>query len=123
MSTTENMRFFFKGLDVDAMTRDYIEKKLSTLDKFIENILKSEVEIDLDKKGKFTNLGDYTENANDYLSKIVAQVWNIYENKKTKENSLDFDDLLVKATKLLKDNLEIRKIYQDRWEYIHIEFL
>ena len=53
MSTTENMRFFFKGLDVDAMTRDYIEKKLSTLDKFIENILKSEVEIDLDKKGKF----------------------------------------------------------------------
>ena len=80
----------------------------------IKNIISRE-------KGKFTNLGDYTENANDYLSKIVAQVWNIYENKKTKENSLDFDDLLVKATKLLKDNLEIRKIYQDRWEYIHID--
>ena len=73
------------------------------------------------EKGKFTNIKDYTENANDYLSKIVAQVWNIYENKKTKENSLDFDDLLVKATKLLKDNLEIRKTYQDRWEYIHID--
>ncbi|MEI7426343.1 MAG: 3'-5' exonuclease, partial [Candidatus Moraniibacteriota bacterium] len=80
----------------------------------IKNIISRE-------KGKFTNLKDYSENANDYLSKIVAQVWNIYENKKTKENSLDFDDLLVKATKLLKDNLEIRKIYQERWEYIHID--
>ena len=53
MSTTENMRFFFKGLGVDALTRAYVEKRLSTLDKFIDNILKSEVEIDLDKKGKF----------------------------------------------------------------------
>ena len=53
MSTTENMRFFFKGLEVDALTRAYIEKRLGTLDKFIDNILKSEVEVDLDKKGKF----------------------------------------------------------------------
>ncbi|EKE18802.1 MAG: ribosome-associated factor Y [uncultured bacterium] len=53
MSTTENMRFFFKGLEIDQTTREYIEKRLSTLDKFIDNIIKSEVEIDLDKKGKF----------------------------------------------------------------------
>lgn len=53
MSTTENMRFFFKGVAVDEVTRGYIEKRISTLDKFIDNILKSEVEIDLDKKGKF----------------------------------------------------------------------
>ncbi|NTW27320.1 MAG: ribosome-associated translation inhibitor RaiA [Candidatus Moranbacteria bacterium] len=53
MSTVENMRFFFKGLEVDAITRGYVEKRLSTLDKFADDILKSEVEIDLDKKGKF----------------------------------------------------------------------
>lgn len=53
MSTTENMRFFFKGVAVDEKTRNYIEKRISTLDKFIDNILKSEVEVDLDKKGKF----------------------------------------------------------------------
>lgn len=53
MSTTENMRFFFKGVEIDVTTKEYIEKRLSTLDKFIDNILKSEVEIDLDKKGKF----------------------------------------------------------------------
>lgn len=53
MTTTENMRFLFKGLAVDDVTREYIEKRLSTLDKFVDDILKSEVEIDLDKKGKF----------------------------------------------------------------------
>lgn len=53
MSTTENMRFFFKGLEIDGTTRDYIEKRLGTMDKFIDSITKSEVEIELDKKGKF----------------------------------------------------------------------
>ena len=53
MSTTENMSFFFKGLEIDERTREYVEKRLSTLDRFVENILKAEVEIDLDKKGKF----------------------------------------------------------------------
>ena len=82
--------------------------------KRIKNIISRE-------KGKFTHLNEYTENANDFLGKIVARVWNLYEKKKTKENSLDFDDLLLKSVKLLKDNIEIRKIYQERWEYIHVD--
>jgi DNA helicase-2/ATP-dependent DNA helicase PcrA len=45
----------------------------------------------------------------------------LYEKQKTKENSLDFDDLLLKATKLLQDNETIRKIYQEKWQYIHID--
>jgi len=82
--------------------------------KKIRNIISRE-------KGKFTHLADYAETKNDYLSKVVAQVWNIYEKKKKQENSLDFDDLLLKATKLLKDNEAIRKIYQEKWEYIHVD--
>ncbi|MFA6324822.1 MAG: UvrD-helicase domain-containing protein [Candidatus Paceibacterota bacterium] len=80
------------------------------------------------EKGKFTKMSEYIESYNspnafgsNYLNKVVAQVWNLYEKKKTKENSLDFDDLLLKATILLKDNEEIRKIYQEKWEYIHID--
>jgi DNA helicase-2/ATP-dependent DNA helicase PcrA len=77
------------------------------------------------EKGKFTELVDYEIASNDpssgYMAKIVAEVWGLYEKKKEKENSLDFDDLLLKATKLLKENLEVRKIYQDRWQYIHID--
>ena len=43
MSATENMRFFFKGIEIDGKTREYIKKRLETLDKFAENILKSQV--------------------------------------------------------------------------------
>lgn len=86
--------------------------------KKIKNIISRE-------KGKFTYLADYAERESDpgagALGKIVAQVWNLYEKQKMKENSLDFDDLLLKATKLLKENSEIRKIYQEKWEYIHID--
>jgi DNA helicase-2/ATP-dependent DNA helicase PcrA len=61
------------------------------------------------------------EKENNTFGRIVAQVWRIYETKKAKENSLDFYDLLLKATKLLKENDEIRKIYQEKWQYIHID--
>jgi len=73
------------------------------------------------EKGKFKHLADYHVNQKEPFQNLVAQVWSIYENKKNKENSLDFDDLLLKSTKLLKDNKEIREKYQNKWEYIHID--
>ena len=73
------------------------------------------------EKGKFTRLEDYRERENHTLGRIVAQVWDLYERKKTKEQALDFDDLLLKSVKLLKENEEIRRLYQERWQYIHID--
>jgi DNA helicase-2/ATP-dependent DNA helicase PcrA len=82
--------------------------------KKIKNIISRE-------KGKFTHLEDYAEKESSVLGRIVAQVWNLYEKQKIKENSLDFDDLLLKATKLLKEKEEIRKNYQEKWTHIHID--
>ncbi len=80
------------------------------------------------EKGKFVTPETYEERLNDPLrgegssmGKIVAQVWKLYEKKKMAENSLDFDDLLLKTTKLLKENEEVRRIYQEKWGYIHID--
>jgi DNA helicase II / ATP-dependent DNA helicase PcrA len=103
--TTTFIRDILKELGIDP--KQYDPKK-------IKNIISRE-------KGKFVHLADYAEKENSGISKIVAQVWNLYEKRKIKENSLDFDDLLLKATKLLKENIEIRKIYQEKWEYIHID--
>ncbi len=78
------------------------------------------------EKGKFTDISKYTDNANDplsggYMSKVVSQVWALYEKKKAEEQALDFDDLLLKSVKLLKENKDILQIYQERWQYIHID--
>ena len=73
------------------------------------------------EKGNFVNLEKYREKIKNSFQKLVADIWKIYEEKKEKENSLDFDDLLLKSTKLLNENKDIRKIYQEKWEYIHID--
>ena len=49
----KNMRLFFKGVKIDERTEDYIRKRLMTIQKLLFKILRVEVEIDLDKKGKF----------------------------------------------------------------------
>jgi DNA helicase-2/ATP-dependent DNA helicase PcrA len=106
--STSLIKDILKELGIDP--KQYDPKK-------IKNIISRE-------KGKFIHLADYTEREGAGVSafgKIVAQVWNLYEKQKMKENSLDFDDLLLKATKLLKENKEILEIYQDRWEYIHVD--
>ncbi len=107
--------------DATTLIKD-IEKELGLDPKMydpkkIKNIISRE-------KGKFTHLADYVgreESGMSTIGKIVAQVWNLYEKSKMKENALDFDDLLLKATKLLKENAEIRKIYQEKWEYVHVD--
>ena len=104
--STSLIKEILKEIDLDP--KQYDPKK-------IKNVISRE-------KGKFIHLSDYAEgNSGNTFGKIVTQVWNLYEKRKMKENALDFDDLLLKATKLLKDNAEIRKIYQEKWEYIHID--
>ncbi len=103
--TTTLIKNILKELGLDP--KQYDPKK-------IKNVISRE-------KGKFIILSDYVERERNAYGGIVARVWDLYEKQKMKENSLDFDDLLLKATKLLKDNLEIRKIYQEKWEYIHID--
>jgi DNA helicase II / ATP-dependent DNA helicase PcrA len=56
----------------------------------------------------------------EFISSIIGKVWEAYEGILFKEKSLDFDDLLLKAAKLLEDD-EIRAKYQEKYKYIHID--
>jgi len=50
-----NLRLMCKGTQIDDRTRDYIEKRVGKISKFInsENETIYEIEISVDKKGKF----------------------------------------------------------------------
>jgi ribosomal subunit interface protein len=53
-----NIRFLFKEVKIDDRTKDYLTEKVEKLEKFFQAysedaIVTAEVEIDLDKKGKF----------------------------------------------------------------------
>lgn len=48
-----SVRYLLKGVTLDSRTRDYIDKRMQKINKFADNALLYEVEVDMDKKGKF----------------------------------------------------------------------
>lgn len=51
----------------------------------------------------------------------AVKVWRLYQEKKLRENALDFDDLLVKTKELVEENADVRKGLQTKFKYIHID--
>src|SRR5216684_4105096 len=51
----------------------------------------------------------------------IAAVFQQYEERLKKNNALDFDDLLIKAVRLLRDVPEVRERYNDRFRYLLVD--
>ena len=51
----------------------------------------------------------------------MAKVFKMYEERLKTANALDFDDLLIKAVKLLRKSPETREKYNDRFKYILVD--
>ncbi len=73
------------------------------------------------QKGEGVSVSEFREGESSTIGKIIGSVWRKYEELKAKENSLDFDDLLLKSMNLLEKNLDIRQKYQERFKYLHID--
>ncbi len=50
MTQVNSFRIFFKGVKIDDRTEDYIQKRLSILNRLLKKISRVEVEIGIDKK-------------------------------------------------------------------------
>ncbi len=51
----------------------------------------------------------------------IALVFQQYEERLQKNNALDFDDLLIKTVRLLRDVQEVRERYNDRFRYLLVD--
>src|SRR6266480_3816957 len=51
----------------------------------------------------------------------IARVFQQYEERLQRNNALDFDDLLIKAVRLLRDVPEVRERYNDRFRYLLVD--
>ena len=60
---------------------------------------------------------DYYE----HLSDEIVQIRDAYEDKKLRTNSMDFDDLLIKTLKLLRDHEDLRELYQHQFEFVLVD--
>ena len=61
------------------------------------------------------------KNANDYRLSKIAQVYSLYQEKLKRNNALDFDDLIFFTVKILKENEDVLKIYQNKFKYIMVD--
>jgi DNA helicase-2/ATP-dependent DNA helicase PcrA len=51
----------------------------------------------------------------------IARVFQLYEERLHQNNALDFDDLLIKTVRLLRDVQEVRERYNDRFRYLLVD--
>jgi len=63
----------------------------------------------------------FAKNANDFYSRNVAKLYKTYQRILTKNNALDFDDLLLKTVTLLRNDLEAREQLRERFQYLLID--
>ncbi len=69
--------------------------------------------------------GDTPESLTDKVTSQAesdaVRIWRSYEAKLAKSRALDFDDLIVKAVRLLEKEPVVLKEYQNRFRYIHVD--
>lgn len=63
----------------------------------------------------------FFEDANDFYTQKVADVYKLYDEKLKENNALDFDDLLMVTLDILKSDKLIRDKYQNRFHYILVD--
>ena len=64
---------------------------------------------------------DYEAIANYPFLKQVAKIYHEYEKRRKAAKALDFDDLLIEAVRLLRDNPDVRRKWQQQFKYILID--
>jgi DNA helicase II / ATP-dependent DNA helicase PcrA len=63
----------------------------------------------------------YAKQAADLFSRIVADVYPVYEAALREQNAMDFDDLLVKPVHLLREHEEVRLAYRSRFTFVLVD--
>ncbi|WP_126550402.1 ATP-dependent helicase [Dictyobacter kobayashii] len=61
------------------------------------------------------------ELATKYIEEVAARVFKVYQKMMRKNNSVDFDDLIMLTEQLWRREPEVLKRYQRRWQYIHVD--
>ncbi len=58
---------------------------------------------------------------NDYRMKQIAKIYTAYQARLDEANAVDFDDIIMKTVKLLRESDEVLAFYQRRFRYVLID--
>jgi DNA helicase-2/ATP-dependent DNA helicase PcrA len=72
-------------------------------------------------KNELVSAEEYAGRAVAPPDKVAARAYPLYQRRLRESNAMDFDDLLVNAHALLRDNPELLEFYQDRFGYLLVD--
>src|SRR3990167_3292562 len=72
-------------------------------------------------KDNLIESSEYLKFTNSPNDEIIAKVYFEYQKRLEKNNAADFDDLIFKGVKLLRDNPDVLKKYNERLTYILVD--
>jgi len=56
-----------------------------------------------------------------YRERMIGEIYKLYDEKLKKSNSLDFDDLLLKALELIENHQDVADYYKNKFEHILVD--
>ena len=72
-------------------------------------------------KNEMIDERDYATNARDFYSRSIAKIYTKYQEILAHNKALDFDDLLNKTARMLKDNPAVLADLRQRYQYVLID--
>lgn len=64
---------------------------------------------------------EYEKRYQDPFRKMVGRTYRVYQRELETNQTLDFDDLIMKTIQLFRTDPETLKYYQDKFQYIHVD--
>lgn len=74
-----------------------------------------------DAKNRMLTAYDFATRARSYRDEQFSRVYTEYQNQLALNNAVDFDDMLLMACELLKNNKEVREKYYQRFKHILVD--
>ncbi len=57
----------------------------------------------------------------DYINKMIAEAYKMYQNQLLSNNAMDFDDMILMTLKLFQENPDVLSYYQEKFKYIMVD--
>lgn len=64
---------------------------------------------------------DYLGIARGYFQETVAKIYSMYQQILKENDAVDFDDLINRTIRLLEENIEVLKKYQEKFRYVLVD--
>ncbi|MBM4051929.1 MAG: ATP-dependent DNA helicase PcrA [Planctomycetes bacterium] len=74
-----------------------------------------------DAKNKLLDAAAYAAEAGDFTSRSLAKIYRAYEAELAKCNAVDFDDLLLRVARLVRQDTSVREELQQRYRHVLID--